>query len=144
MHLRAGFDWLKIAAVMMAITPVAIAAQTRPSSPSQVDFPFSDARKIGPNSVRFSAAQLTKAPAVVLFGATTETWHKARAAIQQAIFEGVSVSGVFMGPTTEAPSMEVYAQGHHVSNPIDLRQISQAEITRLLRDVWREYYGQKN
>lgn len=110
---------------------------------ADIRVPFRDARDVGPSSVRFSAAQLTRdAPTVVLFGATTPSWHKARAAIQQAIYEGHPVTGVFMGPTSEPPALEIYAHGQLVTRPIDLDKIQQWEITRLLRDVWREYYAQ--
>lgn len=116
-------------------------AQARITSPSQVSVPLSDARNIEPNSVRFSAAQFTNdSPTVVLFGMNRRSWPKIRAAIQQAVFEGYPVSGVFMGPTSEAPALEIYAKGHHVTNPINPDQISQADLTKLLRDVSREYY----
>jgi hypothetical protein len=118
-----------------------LASGARAQSISDIRVPLSDARNVGSESVRFSAAQLTKtAPVVALFGATTPDWHKARAAIQQAIFEGCPVSGVIMGPTDAPSSLEVYALGQLVSNPINLSQVSQSEITRLLRDVWHEYY----
>jgi len=118
-----------------------LASGARAQSISDIRVPLRDARDAGAESVRFSAAQLTKtAPTVALFGATTPDWHKARAAIQQAIFEGVPVSGVLIGPTSEPSSLEVYALGQLVSNPINLSKVSQSEITRLLRDVWHEYY----
>ena len=148
---RCGFEGLKplmfVASMALAwgLVPTPANAQThasRPTSAQDVDIPLSDARKIGPNSVRFSAAQFTrKAPTVVLFGATTASWHKARAAIQQAVFEGYPVSIVFMGSTGETPSLEIYAKGLIVTKPINLDEISQSEITRLMRDVWKEYYA---
>ncbi|RJG54227.1 hypothetical protein D0Z70_13935 [Sphingobium terrigena] len=53
------------------------AQQTHPVAASNIEIPLSDARKIGANSVRFSAAQLSKeAPTIVIFGATTPSWHK--------------------------------------------------------------------
>jgi hypothetical protein len=117
------------------------AQQTQPVSASEIDIPLSDARNIGPNSVRFSAAQFTdRSPTIVLFGATTASWHKVRAAAQQAVFEGYPVRMIFIGPTDAPRALEVYARGHHVTNPIDPETISEAEITRVLRDVSREYY----
>ncbi|MEJ7925997.1 hypothetical protein WG908_04405 [Sphingobium sp. AN641] len=120
-----------------------LAQQSKPAAAStdSIRIPLSDARNVGANSVRFSARQFSsEAPSVALFGATTATWHKARAALRQAAAEGHPVKGVFMGPTTETPSLEIYAKGSHVTNPIDPNVISQAEITTLLRDIYREYY----
>jgi hypothetical protein len=120
----------------------AFAQQTaRPASPAEVRIPLSDARKIGANSVRFSAAQFTDdAPTVVLFGASTPVWHKVRSALRQAVFEGNPIAGIFMGPVNEAPSLEIYAKGHHVTRPIDPRAITESDLTALVRDVTREYY----
>jgi hypothetical protein len=140
---REAFIQMLIAASSVALMPGAAGAQTRPAgvtSPSQIKFPVSDARNIGPNSVRFSAAQFTTtAPTVVMFGANKQSWAKVNAAVQQAIFDGYPVDGLFVGPTNEPASLEIYAKGHHVTNPINLNTISQADITKLIRDVWREY-----
>ena len=137
---NAGLSHRVICAAMLAAT--AMPATAQPASNSQVNISISDARKIGPKSVRFSAAQLSRhAPTVILFGATTPSWHKARAAMQEAVAQGYQINCVFMGPTSEPPSLEIYAKGHHVTNPIDLNEISGPEITRLVRDVWREYYA---
>ena len=131
-------------ALVAALVPAQGSAQTRPAgvtSPSQINIPVSDARNIGPNSVRFSAAQFTTtAPTVVIFGSNKQSWAKVKNALQQSAFDGYPVDGIFIGPTTEAPSMEVYAKGHYVTNPINLDTISQSEITKLIRDVWKEYY----
>lgn len=119
-----------------------VAQQAQSAAAATADFAVSDARKIGANSVRFSAAQMSRtAPVVVLFGATTPNWHKARAGLRQAVSQGYKISGVIMGPVNQPASMEIYAKGHHVTKPVDLNEISQAEITRLVRDVSREYYA---
>lgn len=124
-----------------SVTTSVSAQQSRPSSPSEVNIPLSDARKIGPNSVRFSAAQFTDdSPVVVLFGATEQSWSMVRTAVQQSVFDGYPVRMVFIGPTSEPPSIEIYAKGHHVTNPINPNLISAAGLTKLLRDVSREYY----
>lgn len=126
------------AATAIAALPVASPGQ------SQTSFPLSDARNVGPESVRFSAAQFAnRAPVVVVFGASTPNWRKARAGIQQAISEGYGVGGVFIGPTDQPPSLEIYAHGQLVTNPINLDRISQAEIAALIRAVWREHYPAK-
>lgn len=116
-------------------------AQARITSPSQVRVPLSDARNIGPNSVRFSAAQFTdNAPTVVIFGLTGRNWPRLNAAIQQAVFEGYKVEGIFIGPANEPASLEIYAKGHHVTRPINPNEITQSDLTKLIRDVVREYY----
>ena len=118
------------------------AVQAESATSAESSFRVSDARNVGANSVRFSAAQVSgDAPVVVLFGATTPNWHKTRAALRQVVAEGYPIAGVIMGPTDQPSTLEVYAKGHHVTNPIDLNQISQAEITRLVRDVSREYFA---
>ena len=134
--------------ILAATAPAAVQAQQvnagHPSSPSEVDFKLSDARNIGANSVRFSAAQFTRESlTVVLFGATENSLGKLRKAVQQAIYEGYPVRLVFIGPVDEPRALEVYAKGHHVTNPIDPETISTTELTELLRDVTREYYGEQ-
>ncbi len=133
--------------IALFLAPVSVAAESsqsaaaRPASVSEISIPLSDARNIGANSVRFSAAQFTReAPTVVLFGADTESWHRIRSGLRQAVAEGYPVAGIFIGPIDESPTMEVYAKGHHVTNPIDPRTISEAEVTKLIRDVVMEYY----
>lgn len=117
------------------------AAATRPASPADTHIPLSDARKIGANSVRFSAAQFTRESlTVVLFGATDASWKKLKAATQQAVYEGYPIRMVFIGPVKEARSIEVYAKGHHVTNPIDPETVSKAELVKLFKDVTQEYY----
>ncbi|MGB3928265.1 MAG: hypothetical protein WBL20_04815 [Sphingobium sp.] len=139
---RRTFTAIGIVAVTVMPSQLLVAQQAQPVAASNIEIPLSDARKIGASSVRFSAAQLSKeAHTVVLFGATTPSWHKARAGMQQAVAQGYRISCVFMGPTGGRASMEIYAKGHHVTKPIDLNEISQADITRLVRDVWREYYA---
>ena len=119
-------------------------AAVRPASPAQVDFKLSDARNIEPNSVRFSAAQFTRESlTVVLFGASDASWEKLKTAVQRSIFAGYPVRMVFIGPSNEPRAIEVYAKGHHVTNPIDPETISVTELTALLRDVSREYYPRK-
>lgn len=127
---------------LFAATTLPVPTMAQDAAKGKIALPLSDAREIGPNSVRFSAAQLSrKGPVIVLFGATTPNWHKARAALQQAVAQGYRINGIIMGPTDEPPSMEIYAKGHHVTKAIDLNQISGPEITRLVRDVCREYYA---
>ncbi|MCF8467275.1 MAG: hypothetical protein K9G33_07715 [Sneathiella sp.] len=134
-----------IALVFMSVSHVAAQGQktteARPSSPSDVRIPLSDARDIEPNSVRFSAAQFTKeAPTVVLFGGNKTNWPKIRAALRQAVFEGYTVKAIFLGPANAPPSLEIYAKGHHVTNRINPNEITEGELTKLVRDVVREYY----
>lgn len=113
----------------------------RAGSPAEARIPVSDARNIGANSVRFSAAQFTdEAPTVVLFGGDKGNWPKIRSALRLAVFEGYSIRAIFVGPADEPPALEVYAKGHHVTNPIDPNEISEAELAELIRDVVREYY----
>lgn len=138
---------LLLAVLMSAcvgISAHAAAPQPRPAgvtSPSQIDIPFRDARDAGANSVRFSAAQFTgNAPTVALFGTTKATWGKVKSALQQSAFDGYPVAGVILGPSDAPPALEVYAKGIYVTNPINLETISQAQITKLIEDVWREYY----
>ncbi len=116
-------------------------AATRPASASEVRIPLSDARNIGENSVRFSAAQFTdEAPTVVLFGGNETNWPKIRTALRQAVFEGYPIKAIFLGPVDAQPSLEIYAKGHHVTNPINPDMITETELTKLVRDVIREYY----
>lgn len=131
--------------LLAASTPVIAQEQqtvaAHPASPADVRIPLSDAREIEPNSVRFSAAQFTKeAPTIVLFGGNKTNWPKIRAALRQAVFEGYAVKAIFLGPVDAPPSLEIYAKGHHVTNPIDPNEITQAELTKLVRDVVQEYY----
>ena len=135
----------QIAAALCAATAfLAIPAagqNVRPASASEVRVPLSDARTIGPNSVRFSAAQLTKsAPVIVIFGMTKESWPRLNAAIQQAVFDGYRVDTIFIGAQDAAPSLEIYADGHHVTNPINPNTISGPALTQLIKDVVRRYY----
>lgn len=116
-------------------------AVARPASPADVDFKLSDARNIGANSVRFSAAQFTRESlTVVLFGATDASWEKLKAAVQEAVYEGYPVRMVFIGPVDEPRSIEIYAKGDYVTNPIDPETITKPELVKLLKDVTREYY----
>ena len=133
-----------LVALLSVVSPMVpkTQAQVRPARVADVSIPLSDARNIGANSVRFSAAQFTRtAPAVVIFGVTPANWPKLKSAIQQAVFEGYKVEAVFIGPAGTTPAIEIYAKGHHVTNPINADTISGAELTQLIRDVWREYYG---
>jgi ABC-type sugar transport system substrate-binding protein len=116
-------------------------AQTRPASAADIDIPLSDARDIEPNAVRFGAQQHSgAAPAIVIFGVTKANWPKLRAAIQQAVFEGYPVAGIFIGPASPS-ALEIYAKGQHVSvDGIDPNTITGPELTRLIRDVSRQYY----
>ncbi|MEQ6335441.1 hypothetical protein [Sphingobium sp. MK2] len=142
MGIRRTFAAIGILALTAMPSKLLVAQQARPAAATIGDFAVSDAQKIGANSVRFSAAQMSRtAPVVVLFGASTPSWHKARAGLRQAVSQGYKISGVIMGPVDQPASMEIYAKGHHVTNPINLNEISQAEITRLVRDVCREYYA---
>lgn len=120
-------------------------AQTRPASAADVLVPLSDARNIGPNSVRFSAAQFTKnAPVIVIFGVTKANWPKLNAAIQQAVFEGYPVDSIFIGPQDAPPALEIYAKGHHVTTEgISPDRITGPMLTTLIKDVHRRYYGRR-
>lgn len=139
---RRTFTAIGILVLTVMPSQLLVAQQAQPAAAAAADFAVSDARKIGSSSVRFSAAQMSRAaPVVVLFGATTPNWHKARAGLRQAVSQGYKISGVIMGPVNQPASMEIYAKGHHVTKPINLNEISQAEITRLVRDVSREYYA---
>lgn len=123
----------------LAVAPAVAHAQVTPVS--QINIPMSDARAIGPNSVRFVAAQETgKAPSVALFGVKKECWPTIRTGLQQAVADGFPIRAVFMGPIDAPPSMEIYAKGHHVTNPINPNTITQSDLTKLIRDVYREYY----
>lgn len=116
-------------------------AQSRPASAADINVPLSDARKIEPDSVRFSATQFTRtAPTVVIFGVSKANWPLLRAAIQQAVFEGYPVDSIFIGPQNAAPSLEIYAKGVKVTNPINPNAISAPELTRLIGAIVREYY----
>ena len=129
-----------LCALVLSVPSMAF-GQSHAASASDVDIPLSDARNIGPNSVRFSAAQFTdKAPTIVIFGMTKESWPRLRAAIQQAVFEGYAVNSIFIGPGGAPPTLEIYAKGHHVTNPIDPNTIAGPKLTQLIKDVVREYY----
>ncbi|QDX25734.1 hypothetical protein FPZ54_06680 [Sphingomonas suaedae] len=134
---------MSVAALAVAAAPNGALTQNRPASVADVSIPLSDARNIEPNSVRFSAAQFTRSgPAVVLFGVTKANWPKLKAAIQQAVYDGYRVQAVFIGPANVQPAIEIYAKGQHVTvNGINPNTISGAELTRLIRDINREYYG---
>ncbi|MEI9849878.1 MAG: hypothetical protein WDN24_02255 [Sphingomonas sp.] len=116
-------------------------AQTGPASASDVRIPLSDARNIGPNSVRFAAIQASRtAPAVVILGVTKANWPKLNAAMQKAVFDGYPIEAIFIGPQDATPALEIYVKGHHVTNPINPNEISSPELTKLIKDVTREYY----
>lgn len=128
------------ALITAGVASSAEAQQSRPASPSDIRIPVSDARNIEPNSVRFAAIQAaTDRPVIVLLGGNKQVWGKIVAATQQAAFEGCPVWGIFVGPASAPPALEIYAKSHHVTNPINPFTISQTELTRLIRDVCRKY-----
>lgn len=98
-------------------------------------------RDIEPNSVRFAAIQGSRpSPTVVLFGGSKSIWPKIKGAVEQSEANGYPVRAILIGPDNAPPALEIYATGHHVTNPINPYVISQAELVKLLRDVSREYY----
>lgn len=132
--------YLCVAAVALCLVAPPAHAQ-KPATPSDIRIPVSDARNVGPKSVRFAAAlATTDSPAIVLLGGNKKVWPKIVAAAQQATFDGYPVAGIFVGPPDAKPALEIYATAHHVTYPIDPNTISQAELAKLLRDVSREYY----
>lgn len=107
----------------------------------QASIPVSDAREIGPNSVRFAAAQFSNdAPTIVLLGLRSDRWPVVRGAIQDAHDSGARVDGIHIGPTDAAPALEIYANGQLVTRPINPNTIEGAALTRLIRDIVREFY----
>lgn len=132
-----------VGAAFLAISPaLPVIAQTRPASASDVTIPLSDARNIGPNSVRFAAAQHTKdAPTIVIFGVSKANWPKLNAAMQQAVFDGYPIKAIFIGPQNAPPALEIYAKGVNVVRYIDPNTISGPELTRLIRRVHQQHYG---
>jgi hypothetical protein len=105
------------------------------------NFPLSDARNIGPSSVRFSAAQGTaERPNIALFGVAKDRWPVIRDAIKQSVTDGYPVRVVFMGPMDAPPSLEIYAKGTLVTRPIDPNTITPAALTNLIHSVNREMY----
>lgn len=126
----------------MVTYPQAIHAQeTRAASVKDVRIPFRDARNNGPNSTRFAAGQFSqKAPTIVLFGMSRERWPLVRDAIKQAAFNGFPVNGVFMGSTDQPPSLEIFADGQHVTRSINPNTIEGPVLTRLIEDIVREFY----
>ncbi|MDQ0465569.1 hypothetical protein QO010_003358 [Caulobacter ginsengisoli] len=127
------------AAAALAVAPAAAHAQVTPIS--QIDFPMSDARSIGPNSVRFGAAQGTeRQPNIALFGVTKERWPEIRTGIQQSIANGFPPRVVFMGPTDAPPSLEIYAKGILVTRPIDPNTMPAPRLTALIKNVYAEMY----
>ena len=120
---------------------ISAARDVQPTSASEVKIPLRDSRNIGPNSVRFSAGQFSKdAPTVVLFGMKPNRWPVVKGAIKQAVFEGYKVNGVFMGSTDAPASLEIYADGQHVSRAINPNTISAPILTQLIKDVVRKFY----
>lgn len=115
------------------------AQQTR-ADPAK-HFVVKDSRNIGPNSVRFAAAQGTQErPNIVLLGGNEAVWPKIRGAVQQSERDGYPVRAILVGPPSAPPALEIYAHGHHVTNPINPYQITQSELVRLIRDIHREHY----
>lgn len=133
-------------AAALALAPVAFTtsaqAQSQPASASRVTVPLSDARAIGPNSVRFAAAQGTeRQPNIALFGVKKENWPTIRAGIEQSAANGFGPRMVFMGPMDAAPSMEIYAKGGLVDRtPVNPNTLTQARVAGLIRDAYAIAY----
>ncbi|MCJ2186237.1 hypothetical protein [Novosphingobium beihaiensis] len=107
----------------------------------QASIPVSDARDIGPNSVRFAAAQFSNdAPTIVLLGLRSERWPVVRKAIQDAADNGARVDGIHIGPIDAEPALEIYAKGQLVTRPINPNTIGRIELTRLIQDIVGEFY----
>ncbi|QIG79454.1 hypothetical protein [Stakelama tenebrarum] len=122
---------------MMLAVPNGAAAQDSEA----LQFVVKDVRGAGANSVRFAAAQGTQErPNLVLLGGNPEVWPTIRQAVIQSERNGYPVRAILVGPMDAAPSLEIYAKGHHVTNPIDPFEITQAELVTLIRDIHREYY----
>lgn len=128
------------AAVGLMLTPLAAAdaqqPKAQPVAAASVDVPMSDARNVGPNSVRFSAAQFTNtAPTIVLLGVQRESWPTIRGAIQNAVAGGYKVAGVFMGPTDAEPAFEIYAHGQLQTKPINPNTTRPELLTEVIKAV---------
>ncbi|MCP1469869.1 hypothetical protein J3E64_001551 [Sphingobium sp. OAS761] len=132
-------------AVGMMLTPLAAADAQQPNAQpvaaASVDVPLSDARNVGPNSVRFSAAQFTNtAPTIVLLGVQRESWPTIRGAIQNAVAGGYKVAGVFMGPTDAEPAFEIYAHGQLQTKPINPNTTRPELLTAIIKNVSTSEY----
>ena len=131
-------------AIMTLVIPFAAFAPTGGTAQSATaphKYVVKDMRNIGPNSVRFAAAQISgDSQAVVLLGGSKTIWPKISDGVQQAEAKGCPVVAILVGPADEAPALEIYAKAHHVTNPINPVTLTQSDLTKLICDVNREYY----
>jgi hypothetical protein len=106
-------------------------------------FVVKDVRDIEPNSVRFAAGQISdKSQAVVIFGGTKESWPTIKSAVQKAEQQGCPVVAILVGPVNLPPALEIYALAHDVTvDGINPNTISQAALTKLICDIYKEYYS---
>lgn len=129
------------ACAVMALLSINPALAQQSNDVPAAHFVVKNLRNVGPNSVRFAAIQGTKySPTVVLLGGNRDIWPKIRDGVRDAEAQGFPVRAILIGPADAPPALEIYANGHHVTKPIDPYRITQAELTTLLRDVSREYY----
>ena len=138
---RTGFAVIAAAAILSGM-PVATGLQARPAPAAQVNIPVSDSRNVGPASVRFAAAQLSKnAPTVAIFNVTKTNWPKLRGALETAVAQGYRVEGIFIGPD-DIHSVEIFAKGQRVTNAgIDPDTITGPELTRLVQQISQRFYS---
>lgn len=131
-------------AMALAIMGATMSSAGRAGERQPAHFVVKDSRNIGPNSVRFAAAQGTQEmPNIVLLGGDANVWPRIRSAVQEAEIGGYPVRAILVGPPSASPALEIYAHGHHVTNPIDPYRITKAELVQLLRDIHREYYPRR-
>ena len=130
-----------ILAISAIISSTCAATYAQAVHAQQASIPVSDARDVGPNSVRFAAAQFSnEAPTIVLLGLRSERWPVVRGAIQDAADKGARVDGIHVGPIDAEPALEIYAKGQLVTRPINPNTIGSIALTRLIQDIIREFY----
>ncbi len=104
-------------------------------------FVVKDSRNIGANPVRVAAAQGTKnKPNIALFGGNPKIWPKIRNAVIEAEAMGYPVRAILVGPASEKPSLEIYANGQHVTRSIDPNRISKQALVTLIKDIHKRFY----
>ncbi len=147
-HFRVALAALALGGMAMPAT-----GQTRADH-----FVVKDMRGAEKSAVIFMAARgVEDLPVIVLFGANREVLAKVRAAALKSERAGYGVRAILVGPTTEAPSLGIYANtkglgpsnshlgvledAWKVTEPINPHSIRQDVLVRLIAEVHREYYA---
>lgn len=92
--------------------------------------------------MRVAAAQgTTQKPNIALFGGNPKIWPKIREAVIEAEAAGYPIRAILVGPVGEKPSLEIYANGQHVTRSIDPNKISKTALVALIKDIHKRFYS---